>query len=86
MDVLLPVEDLFFNEVVVEWEVVEMPIKNWRINDLAHFLMNKFHFLLLRAQLEQIYHVYGRVVHSPLHNHIILFNRWVHEVTCEVEN
>lgn len=86
-DVLLPVKDLFFDQVVVKWVVVEKsPINHWLIDYPANLLMNVIHFLLLRAQMEEFYHVYDCVVHCPLHYRIILFDRWVHEVTSEVED
>ena len=59
VDVLLPIEDLVFDEVVIEWEVVEMSVLNWDADDILDFLVNEVHLLLLRSKPEKIFHLDG---------------------------
>ena len=86
VDVLLPIEDLVFDEVVIEWEVVEMSVLNWDANDILDFLVNEVHLLLLRSKPEKIFHLDGGCVHGPFHNLLNIFDCWIHEVTRKAEH
>jgi hypothetical protein len=47
--------------------------------------LDEIDFLLLGFKLKDLSHLNYHRIHCPSVNHLLLFDLWVHEVSCEEE-
>jgi hypothetical protein len=81
--VLFPIEPLGFNPVIVEREVVQVAFFFGLLNHNFDMSSYHVHFFFLSVHFEDLFHVNQDEVHCPLKDHLILFDLFLHEVTCK---